>query len=183
MSRSTGIVLVMGCLAVMGSWPAEAKDHPIAKSLTKPGSSLQAGVARTCAGEDVLGNWELVRFDSSYRFRNPQAPYLFPHQVFQYSNQGGAKSLHSLYPIVGDQATVFEAVPLDMTYHIERRGRVVLTVRGRDEPIETWSCEIVTRGHLTAEGGSAVQRGDLIMTLLGSGGQALFVRHLRRSPS
>lgn len=183
MSRSIGILLVMGCWAVMGWWPAEAKNHPIAKSLPKPGSSLQAGTARTCGGEDVLGNWELVRFDSSYRFRNPQAPYLFPHQVFQYSNQGGAKSVHSLYPIVGNQTTVFGAVPLDMTYHIERRGRVVLKARGRDEPVETWSCEMVTQGHVTAGEGRAVQRGDLIMTLLGSEGQALFVRHLRRSPS
>ena len=180
MTRSIGMLLVMGCWIVMGGWPAEAKDHPIAKSLIKT-RSLQAGSIRTCTGQDVLGNWELVRFDSSYRFRNPQAPYLFPHQVFQYSTQGGVKSAHSLRPIFGRPDALFATVPLEMIYHVERRGRVILKTRGHDEPVETWSCEVVTQDHAAAGRGSAMQHGDLILTLLGSGGQPLFVRHLRKS--
>jgi len=181
MTRLIGLLLVIGCWGVMGWCHAEAKDHPIAKSLTKKETPLQAGSVRTCAGEDLPGNWELIRFDSSYRFKNPQAPYLFPHQVFQYSDQGGVKSAHSLSPIVGHPDTVFAGVPLEMTYHVARRGRVVLKARGHEEPVETWTCQVVTQGHVTGGGGSTMQRGDLIMTLRGADGQPLFVRHLRKS--
>ena len=180
MTRSIGIFLVMGCSAMMGWFPAEATDLPIATSWTKARVSFQAGAGRTCAGRDLLGNWKLVRFGSSYRFRNPQAPYLFPHQVFQYSTQGGAKSAHSLHPILGDANTVFTTVPLEMTYHVVRNGRVVLKSSGH-RPLETWTCEVVTQDNVTGEGEHALQRGDLIMTLLGSGGEPLFLRHLRKS--
>ena len=89
MMRWMRALLVMGCWTAMGWYPVEATDHPTAKSLTKAGSSLDIRQTQPCTGEDVLGNWELVRFESSYRFKNPQAPYLYPHQVFQYSSQGG----------------------------------------------------------------------------------------------
>jgi hypothetical protein len=72
-------------------------------------------------------------------------------------------------------------VPLEMTYHVERNGRVILNTKGHDKPVEAWSCELVTRSRVTMESGSGLQRGDLIMTLLGSGGQPLFVRHLRKT--
>ena len=181
MTRWIGMLVVVGWVSMMCGVSVEAKDHSIAKSLTRIGPAVQVGYARACAGRDLLGNWELVTFDSSYRFRNPQAPYLFPHQVFQYSNHGGAKSAHSLRPILGNPDTVFETVPLEMTYKVERKGRLILKTKGHDEPVETWSCEVVTQDHETVGRGSAMQRGDLIMTLLGTGGQPLFVRHLRKS--
>lgn len=181
MTRWIGLLVVAGCVSMMSGRPVEAKDHSMAKSLTRTGSAVQVGYARACARHDLLGNWELVGFDSPYRFRNPQAPYLFPHQVFQYSNQGGAKSAHSLRPILDKPDTVFEAVPLEMTYQVERRGRLLLKTKGLDKPVERWSCEVVMQDRESMGLGRVLQRGDLIMTLLGTGGQPLFVRHLRKS--
>ena len=183
MARSIGLFLVTGCWVIMCWCPAEAKDHPIAKSLTKTWSTIQSGHARVCAGEDLLGNWELIRFESSYQFKKPRAPYLFPHQLFQYSRHGGAKSAHSLHPIAGNPERVLAMVPSELTYQLTRGSRVVLTARGRHEPVETWSCEMVTRSRETVERESDLQRGDLIMTLVGSGGRPLFVRHLRKMPA
>ncbi|HVG01281.1 MAG TPA: hypothetical protein VM842_00240, partial [Nitrospira sp.] len=57
---------------------------------------------------------------------------------------------------------------------------VFLTTRGHDEPVETWICQVVTHGRPLSELENARERGDLIMTLIGSGGQSLFVRHLRK---
>ena len=142
--------------------------------------TAQGHALRSCAGEDVLGNWSLVTFDSSYRFQNPQAPYLFPYQLFQYSSERGAKSAHSRMPILGSPDRVFETVPQDMTYRVEQGGRVLLKIGGHDEVVEIWSCSVVTRDREARGGGSDLQRGDLLMTLLGRNGQALFVRHLRK---
>ena len=89
----------------------EAKDHVAAKSLIATGSASRVNYARTCAGQDLLGNWQLMAFDSSYRFKNPQAPYLFRHQVFQYSKRGGAKSVHSLRPIFPARAPTAAGPP------------------------------------------------------------------------
>ncbi|MBA2487328.1 MAG: hypothetical protein H0V35_14795 [Nitrospira sp.] len=181
MTRWIGMFIVVGWGSVMTWSPVEARDHSMAKSLTRTGPAVQVGHARTCSGHDLVGNWLLVAFDSSYRFRNPQAPYLFPHQVFQYATRGGAKSAHSLRPISGNPEKLFETVPLEMTYRVERSGRVILKSKGHDESLETWSCKVVTQDHEAEERGSAMRHGDLVMTLQGTGGQTLFVRHLRKS--
>jgi hypothetical protein len=132
-------------------------------------------------GRRSPGNWQLVAFDSSYRFRNPQAPYLFPHQAFQYSHRGvSVKSAHSLQPLSGDPDQLFEAVPLDMTYRVEGKGRVVLKTKEHDETVETWSCRVITKDPEGTGDQIMPQRGDLVMTLMGSHGQGLFVRHLRK---
>ncbi len=181
MTRWIGAFIVAGCVSAMGWCPVEAKDRSVAKSLTRTGLAAHGNSSRACAGHDLLGNWQLVAFDSSYRFRNPQAPYLFPHQVFQYSNQGGAKSAHSRRPIIEQPDQLFEAVPMDMTYRVEGAGRIVLKTKGHNEVVETWSCTVVTQDREAMGDGTDLQRGDLVMTLMGSNGQALFVRYLRKS--
>lgn len=180
MARWIGVCIVAGCLGVMSWCPVEAKDHAVAKSLPRTGLASHGQSSRACAADDLLGNWQLVAFDSSYRFRNPQAPYLFPYQVFHYSHQGGVKSAHSLRPISGDPDQLFEAVPLSMTYRIEGQGRVVLRAKAQDETVETWTCRVITQDPAARGDGATLQRGDLIMTLTGSHGQGLFVRHLRK---
>ena len=180
MMRWIRMLLVMGGWTILSWLPAEAVDHPIATSLTHGGTSVPVRHARTCVGEDLLGNWDLIRFDSSYRFKNQRAPYLYPHQVFQYSNRGGVKSLHSLRPIVGHPESLFSPVPQEMVYQIKKSGRVFLRTRGHDEPVETWVCEVMTQDRPMSEQGIARKRGDLIMTLIGSERQPLFVRHLRK---
>lgn len=172
--------VVAGCLGVVGLCPAEAKDHPVAKSMTRTGLVAHGQSSRACAGDDLLGNWQLVAFDSSYRFKNPQAPYLFPHQAFQYSHRGGAKSAHSLQPFSGDPERLFESVPLHLTYRVEGKGRVVLKTRGHAETVETWTCRVITHDGEAMGDGPTLQRGDLVMTLIGSSGQGLFIRHLRK---
>ncbi len=183
MTRWIAALLIIGLGAVTAWCPAEATDHPVHKSLMKAGTALQVGYARTCVGRDLAGDWELVTFDSPYRFRNPRAPYLFPHQVFQYTTHGGAKSAHSRRPIQDSPGKVLQTVPMDMTYEVRRSGRVILKATGHDEPKEIWSCQIATRDFERDAHRTAVRRGDLLMTLLGSEGKALFVRQLRKSTS
>ncbi len=181
MKRWLGLLAVAGCVGVICDGPVEAKDHSMAKSLIRTGSAIQAGYARSCTRRDVLDNRELVASNSPYRFRNPQAPYLYPHQVFQYSLQGGVKSAHSLRPILDKPDAIFEAVPVEMIYQVDRRGRLLHKAKGQDQPVERWSCEILTQDREARGLSRALQRGDLMMTLLGAGGQPLFVRHLRKS--
>ena len=183
MTRWIAALLITGLGTVMTWCPAEATERPVQKSLMKKGSILQAEYARPCEGRDLAGDWQLVTFDSPYRFRNPRAPYLFPHQVFQYTTHGGAKSAHSLWPIRDSPGKVLETVPMDMTYEVRQSGRVILKAKGHDEPKEIWSCQIATRNFERAARRSAVRRGDLLMTLLGSEGKALFARQLRKSTS
>lgn len=142
-----------------------------------------ASYSRSCTGEDLPGIWSLVTFDSSYRFKNPQAPYLFPYQLFHYSREQGAKSAHSRTPIFENSERVFEAVPLDLTYRVEPGGRVVLKTKEQGAVVEVWSCSVVGHDPRAKDDRTALRRGDVVMTLLGSHGQPLFVRHLRKSPA
>ena len=180
MARGRWELLIMGCASLIAGGLAEAKDRPHVKSLMPPGLTIPASSLRSCSGEDVLGNWNLLTFESSYRFKLPQAPYLFPYQVFQYSSEHGAKSAHSRTPILGSPDRVFEGVPLDLTYQVEPGGRVVLKSKGRGAVVETWSCSVAGQDAGATGDGTDLRRGDVVMTLLGSHGQALFVRHLRK---
>jgi hypothetical protein len=67
-----------------------------------------------------------------------------------------------------------------MTYRVEGKGRVVLKTRGHTETVETWTCRVITQDPEAMGDGTRLQRGDLVMTLIGSNGQGLFVRHLRK---
>lgn len=180
MMRWMRILLVVGYWTLLGWLSADASDHLLAKSVTPEGASMPVRSARACSSEDLLGNWDLVKYDSSYRFKNQRAPYLFPYQVFQYSLRGSAKSLHSLRPIVGQSDALFSPVPVEVLYQVKKGGRVSLMTRGRVKPVETWVCEVVMEGRPMDEQAGAQGRGDLVMTLIGSEGQPLFVRHLRK---
>ncbi len=182
MARWRWALLIAGCATMIAVGLAEATDRPHAKSLTRPGLTAPASSSRSCTGEDLPGTWSLVTFDSSYRFKKPRAPYLFPYQVFQYSREHGAKSAHSRTPILDNPDRVFEGVPLDLTYQVEAGGHVVLTAKGKDAAVEVWSCSVVGQDSRVKDDYTALRRGDLVMTLLGRHGQALFVRHLRKSP-
>jgi len=174
--------LLVACCAMMVAWgPAAAKDRPHAKSLTRSALPAPASSLRSCAGEDLLGSWSLVTFESSYRFKNPEAPYLFPYQVFQYSREHGAKSAHSRTPFPDRSDRMFDGVPLDLTYHLDQDGRLLLKSRGEGAVVEMWSCSVVGQDSRAKDDTTALRRGDLVMTLLGSHGQVLFMRHLRKS--
>ena len=74
-------------------------------------------------------------------------------------------------------------MPLDLTYQVEPGGRVVLKAKGQAAVVEVWSCSVVGEDSRAKIDGTALRRGDLVMTLLGSHGQTLFVRHLRKTPA
>ncbi|MBA5870806.1 MAG: hypothetical protein GDA68_12540 [Nitrospira sp. CR2.1] len=183
MARWQWALVIAGCATMIAGGPAEAKDRPHAKSLMPPGSTVPSSSLRACSVEDVFGTWTLVTFESSYRFKQPQAPYLFPYQVFQYSPGHGAKSAHSRTPILESPDRVFEGVPLDLTYQVEQGGHVILKTKGQEAVVEVWSCSVVGQDSRAKDEHSALRRGDLVMTLLGSHGQALFVRQLRKIPA
>lgn len=183
MARWQWALLTACCASMLASGLAEATDRPHAKSLTRPGLTASASSSRSCTGEDLPGTWSLVTFDSSYRFKNPQAPYLFPYQLFHYSREQEAKSAHSRTPILESPERVFEGVPPGLTYQVEQESRLVLKTKERGAVVEVWSCSVVAQDSRAKDDGTAPRRGDVVMTLLGSHGQALFVRHLRKSPA
>ncbi len=183
MARWQWALLTACCSIMLATGSTVASDRPHAKSFTRPGLPASVSSLRTCSTDDLLGTWNLVTFDSSYRFKDPQAPYLFPYQVFQYSSDHGAKSAHSRRPMLDSPERLFEGVPLNLSYQVEPGGRVVLKTKGQDEAVEVWSCSVVGQDSQAKNDGTALRRGDVVMTLLGSHGQALFVRHLRKNPA
>ncbi|MBS0169649.1 MAG: hypothetical protein JSR62_04790 [Nitrospira sp.] len=183
MARWQWALLTACCSIMLVSGLAAASDRPHAKSLTRPGLPAPASSLRSCSGDDLLGTWSLVAFESSYRFKHPDAPYLFPYQVFHYSSEHGAKSAHSRTPMLDSPDRLFEGVPLNLTYQVEPGGRVVLKTKGQDAAVEVWSCSVVGQDSQAKNDGIALRLGDVVMTLLGSHGQALFVRHLRKTPA
>ncbi len=179
MGRRYLALLVLGAFLSLSA-SVEAKDRSVVRSLSEAIPVLPTGSVRTCTQEDLLGNWQLIRFDSPYQFRDPYAPYLLPHQVFQYSKDGAMKSAHSARPIAGSPDQVFDAIPLAMSYRMRLGGIVTLVKNGDDRVVETWRCAAVTGAQQDPDQQVAMKRGDLVMTLIGKQGQVVFVRHLRK---
>ncbi len=179
-------IIVMLMLATGGASLAasvEAADRLPVRALSKAYSMPQSSAARSCTSDDLLGNWQLVGFDSPYRFRDPRAPYLLPYQVFQYASNGGIKSAHSSKPIIGEAERLFEAIPQAMSYRVQLGGIVTLSKAGQEGTVETWRCTTVTEDRTDLRRQMSFQQGDLVMTLTGRQGQTLFVRHLRKVSS
>jgi hypothetical protein len=163
--------------------PVAAGDRLQTRALGKTLLTPQAGISRSCTEEDVAGNWHLIGFDSRYRFRDPHAAYLFPYQIFQYSKEGGVKSVHSTKPITEPTNETFNAIPPAMSYRLQLGGIMRLSKQGQEGVVETWRCVVLTEGYDPSVRQRSLQRGDLMMTLLGRDGQRLFIRHLRKLPT
>ncbi|MDL1888643.1 hypothetical protein FBQ96_03495 [Nitrospirales bacterium NOB] len=178
MKRAVELLVLLSLLLTVDL--TEARDRLSASSAGAAKSAIEQQSLRLCVGSDLPGNWRLVQFGAPRRFKNSQAPYLFPHQTFQYSVEGSMRSVHSRQPIPDRLDRLFASVPSALSYRIDGAGRVVLTVDGQRTAVETWSCLVVSRGGYDQTQEMALQQGDLVMTLHGSQGQPLFVRQLRR---
>ncbi|MBX3236779.1 MAG: hypothetical protein KF814_11555 [Nitrospiraceae bacterium] len=183
MVRRIVLVTLLATWGVTVAASVEAADRSPAKALSKAYTLPQSNVARSCTSDDLLGSWQLVGFDSPYRFRDPRAPYLLPYQVFQYADHGSMKSAHSSKPIVSEAETLFATIPQAMSYRVQLGGVVTLSREGQDGAVETWRCTTMTEDRMDVRRQMSFQRGDLIMTLTGREGRTLFVRHLRRVSS
>ena len=139
--------------------------------------------SRPCRPADLPGIWRLLNYDSPYRFKHPHAPYLQPHQLFQFTSDGGMKSVHSSLPIRENPAHVFQGSHTDMAYSLEPYGLLLVQAHGMAGTKERWQCVAIMRDRHDGERHPAMKRGDILMRLIGTHGQILFVRQLRKEPA
>jgi hypothetical protein len=151
---------------------------------TKPATGRAAAgnpFSRFCKAHDLVGTWHLVKYTTPYEFKDPNAPYLLPYQVFQFTADGNMKSAHSPKPFRENPGKMFQAIPAVVTYGFERDGLVTVRAKGAAAAAETWHCVAITQDRNDEEHQVFMKRGDLVMTLVGKNGQPLFVRQLRKS--
>ena len=139
--------------------------------------------SRSCKQADLPGIWRLITYDAPYRFKNAHAPYLQPHQLFQFTSDGGMKSAHSPVPLREDPTRVFAGIPQDITYTFDRDGLLKVQGYRTAETKETWRCVAIMRDRHDREHHFVMKRGDILMTLLGTNGHIVFMRQLRKDPA
>ncbi|MGH7209792.1 MAG: hypothetical protein ACREIL_10465 [Nitrospiraceae bacterium] len=136
--------------------------------------------SRFCKPGDLLGTWRLVKFSTPHQFRDPQAPYLLPHQMFQFQKDGTMKSAHSAIPLPDDPTKVFQAIASESTYSFTKAGLVALKGKTAEAGSETWHCVTITEDRKIEAQQVFMKRGDLVMTLIGKKGEPAFTRQLRK---
>jgi hypothetical protein len=131
---------------------------------------------------DLLGTWRLVTYSARFRVKDPAAPYLYPHQLFQFSIDGSMKSAHSPKAFVEPPGHILGKVPSVLRYEMDPvyPGRVTVKSDGAGTGAETWQCLTITSDRKDPNSPVSVGTGDLVMTLVGKNGQPLFVRYLRK---
>ncbi len=151
---------------------------------TKPATGRAAAgnpFPHFCKAHDLVGTWNLVKYTTPYEFKAPNAPYLLPYQVVQFTANGNMKSAHSPKPFRENPGKIFQAIPAVVTYSFERDGLVTVQAKGAAAAAETWHCVAMTQDRNDEEHQVFMKRGDLVMTLVGKNGQPLFVRQPRKS--
>ncbi len=151
---------------------------------TKPATGQAAAgtpLSRFCKAHDLVGTWHLVKYTTPYEFKNPNAPYLLPYQVFQFTADGNMKSAHSPKPFRESPDKIFQEIPAVVTYGFARDGLMTVRTKGAAAAAETWHCVTIIQDWNDQEHQVFMKRGDLVMTLMGKKGQPVFVRQLRKS--
>lgn len=167
--RSTRLAALMLMVSVVGV----AALGQAADKHAKPYS-------RFCKPGDLIGTWRLVKFSTPHEFKDPQAPYLLPHQMFQFLKDGTMKSAHSPIPLPDDPTKVFQAIASESTYSFTKAGQVTLKGKTAEAGAETWHCVTITEDRKIEAQQVFMKRGDVVMTLIGKKGEPAFTRQLRK---
>ncbi|MBI5853715.1 MAG: hypothetical protein HZB35_00450 [Nitrospirae bacterium] len=171
--------LTMTAAFVIGIMPMVGSSHE-AWAGSSQGKGGDKPIVRACTARDIVGHWSLVKWNAPVHFNNPHAPYVMPHQVFQFGEDGAMKSAHSEKAFESSPAKVLQNVPSAVTYQVNAQG--VMTVRAEEHPdaSESWECSAVTENVDDQKRQVHLKRGDVVMTLWGKDGQPLDVRQLRK---
>ncbi|TLY16346.1 MAG: hypothetical protein E6K69_04250 [Nitrospirae bacterium] len=136
--------------------------------------------SRFCKPQDLVGTWRVVKWTSEFQFKDPNAPYLLPHQLFHFSADGSMKSAHSAKPFDGDQKKMFQATSAVVTYSFNQDGMVTIKAKSSPGASETWHCVSMTQDRADDRQNAFLKRGDIVMTLVGKNGQPLYARQMRK---
>ena len=167
--RLTRLAALVILVSVVGlAMPAQAADKR-----AKPYS-------RFCKASDLVGTWRLVKFSTPHQFNDSSAPYLLPHQMFQFLKDGTMKSAHSAIPLPDDPTKVFQAIASESMYSFTKAGQVTLKGKTAEAGSETWHCVTITEDRKIEAQQVFMKRGDLVMTLIGKKGEPAFTRQLRK---
>jgi len=134
--------------------------------------------SRFCKPQDLVGTWRVVKWTSEFQFKDPNAPYLLPHQLFHFSADGRMKSAHPAKPFDGDQKKMFQAT--SVTYSFNQDGMVTIKAKSSPGASETWHCVSMTQDRADDRQNAFLKRGDIVMTLVGKNGQPLYARQMRK---
>ncbi len=174
--------IVMVFVTISAGSTAEAGEHSMRLKSAYNLTWIKSH-SRPCEPADLPGIWRLLTYDSPRRFKNPHAPYLQPHQLFQFTSNGGMRSVHSSIPIRDNPVQVFQGSPSDMAYSLEPHGLLLVQAHGTAETKESWQCVAIMHDRYDGQRHPAMKRGDILMKLIGTRGQILFVRQLRKEPA
>ena len=136
--------------------------------------------SRFCKPQDLVGTWRVVKWTSEFQFKDPNAPYLLPHQLFHFSADGSMKSAHSAKPFDGDPKKMLKAMSAVVTYSFNHDGMVTIKAKSSPGASETWHCVSMTQDRADERQNAFLKRGDIVMTLVGKNGQPLYARQMRK---
>ena len=136
--------------------------------------------SRFCKPQDLVGTWRVVKWISEFQFKDPNAPYLLPHQLFHFSADGSMKSAHSAKAFDGDPKKMFQAMSAVVAYSFNQDGMITIKAKGSPGASETWHCVSMTQDRADDRQKAFLKKGDIVMTLVGKNGQPLYARQMRK---
>ena len=161
-----------------------SESHAADSSLNDPSRSsrhiAERPYARFCTARDLVGTWRVIKWTSELQFKDPNAPYLLPYQLFQFSKDGAMKSVHSKREFTGDPMKTFQAMPAVGIYRFNPDRLLTIKAKGNPRTAETWHCSAVIEDRSDDKRQIFLKKGDVVMTLIGKNGRPLYVRQMRK---
>ena len=140
----------------------------------------QASYNRPATVADLPGLWKVVQW-STFVDQSKLNSYAEPYQWYLFDNNGSLRFMTSRQPNE-DAARIrqtIESLPAVIRYACSGDGKVQTTRTDLSGAEELWQAFYVTRDTSDATGKVDLRAGDIVMTLLDSSGNPLYVRQMR----
>jgi hypothetical protein len=152
--------------------------------LTAAAQSTNAGASyhRPADASDIAGLWKVVKWTAYFPIleKDRLNPFYRDYQWYLYGKDGSLKSLSSTRDSnAKDVLKALKTAPDVVRYDLDKN---VLRTTRSDLPDrkETWSCSMIVEEKHDFSKNVALNKGDLVMSLLNRDGKVVYVRQLRK---
>jgi len=139
--------------------------------------------SQLCLQEDLYGLWKVVRWIPYFEIHGKDwnKPAFMKNQWFLFDGKGGMKSIASNMELpLDDVKRRLSETKSTLSVILKRKGFFDIASPAKGTPVEHWRCSLSKKKMKVKAINTEVQKGDLIMTMLGADNTIRFFRQLRR---
>lgn len=148
-----------------------------------PPAKTASEYSKLCIQQDVVGFWKVMKWTPYFHVsaKDWKKPAFMKFQWFIFSAEGQIKTLSAGKEFkISEVSKKLAGAKTPLRFNIEKNGIMKVTSSKKKEIDERWRCAVVTQNITEKEMGIALQKGDLIQSLIDNNNKILYIRQMRK---